>query len=235
MVEAPERKRTRGELILFTAIEHIAKFGVRGSSLRDIARDAGTSLTLISHHFARKAALVEAAISALRNESRVPALTLERHLSQARNPSLEQIIEAWVRYTSEAFASASGMVYLRLLVRLQTDPDIAESARDTLDLAAPIVRTWLRQRFEEADGETFDWAWHLASRALHEAFLVRAKSADQRRWHATLEQFLVAGLNASLEPVERSADPRREASYEEAQSHQRFAPTADDVLLDQSS
>ena len=53
----------RKQAILLAATEHFGRFGFRGASLRDIARSAGVSLTLLNHHFGSKAQLLEELLS----------------------------------------------------------------------------------------------------------------------------------------------------------------------------
>src|ERR1700712_2475040 len=56
----------RKSAILLAANQHFAHYGFRGASLRDIARDAGVSLTLLNHHFGSKFQLLSAVIDSHR-------------------------------------------------------------------------------------------------------------------------------------------------------------------------
>src|SRR6201992_32017 len=56
----------RKTAILLAANHHFAHHGFRGASLRDIARDAQVSLTLLNHHFGSKYQLLSAVIDAHR-------------------------------------------------------------------------------------------------------------------------------------------------------------------------
>jgi AcrR family transcriptional regulator len=208
MVETPERQRTRGELILLTAMEHFAERGIKGASLREIARAAGTSLTLINHHFDRKANLVNAAIDALHELSAEPAAALRQRLAGQAGLDVDRIVHAWVQYADDLFASRSRMLYLRLLLRLQSESGLDETARAHLDDSAPIVRRALRQVFEEADTASLDAAWLAASHAMYGALLHWAAASPAGEWQLQrrlLEQFLVAGLRAGLAEAKQAS------------------------------
>src|SRR5476649_2956636 len=56
----------RKNAILVAANHHFAHYGFRGASLRDIARDAQVSLTLLNHHFGSKYQLLSAVIDSHR-------------------------------------------------------------------------------------------------------------------------------------------------------------------------
>ena len=82
----------RKSAILVAANHHFAHYGFRGASLRDIARDAGVSLTLLNHHFGSKFQLLAAVI-----ENRRPMLE-ERStgliaLMETGAPKSERVIE----------------------------------------------------------------------------------------------------------------------------------------------
>src|SRR3954449_1573026 len=68
--------RSRKQEILRCANLLFGTFGYSSASLRDIARDAGVSLTLLNHHFGSKQQLFEAVADthATRFEDRLQAL-----------------------------------------------------------------------------------------------------------------------------------------------------------------
>ena len=72
----------RKNAILNAANHHFAHYGFLGASLRDIARDAQVSLTLLNHHFGSKYQLLSAVIDS------------HRTLLDERTASLLQLVSA---------------------------------------------------------------------------------------------------------------------------------------------
>src|SRR3954471_23428859 len=108
----------RKDAILVAACDNFARFGFRGASLRDIARDAGVSLTLLNHHFGDKAQLLAAVMRARQPalESRVAALRalLDGH----RAISLEDLVHEWVGSGLALAAAPQGESFVRFLARV---------------------------------------------------------------------------------------------------------------------
>ena len=203
--------QSRGELILRAAVEAFGRHGVAGASLRNIARDAGVSLTLISHHFESKERLVQAGIARLHKIASTPLATLRRALEAPVAPPLDAVVAAWVAFSTELFSVGSHRTYLHLLLRLQIDSSIDEATAETLDAAAPCVRRALVRLFPAAPDDTIALAWHCVSAALYSALLNDAALSEEspRRLErlALLERVLVAGLAAALAEPRPGAGP----------------------------
>ena len=208
MTDTGSRTMARGELILLTAIDALGRYGVKGASLRDIARDAGTSLSLIVHHYTRKAGLVDAAVASLHHRSAEPARALKRRLAREPDLNFGQIIDAWLEYADAVFGGRTGAAYLRLLFRLRSDADVGAETRATLDDSWPVIRQAISDAMAIRDDEAIDVALDLTSTALHAGLLDEATCPDPAQGQArraTLQQFLVGGLSASLHRVRDAA------------------------------
>ena len=61
-IETTSASGAARERIIEAACSHIARFGLEGAKVRDIARDAEVSTALVHYHFATKASLLDAAL-----------------------------------------------------------------------------------------------------------------------------------------------------------------------------
>jgi len=132
----------RKTAILRSANEHFASHGFRGASLRDIARDAQVSLTLLNHHFGSKLDLLRAVIHAHRD-------VLEQCVAQSRElmkPGapplrLDSVVGAWLDVMQAAAVDSDGRHFLRLLGRMVDDPQAEASAvvRGSIEEAALVM------------------------------------------------------------------------------------------------
>lgn len=144
------QRDTRGQKILWKAVEAFGRHGIRGASLRVIARDADVSLTLISHHFGNKPTLVEAAIVSLAKHCAPALASLRAILAQANRLTAVAFIEAWIDYLLAAFGTRESVPYLMFMRRLRADVSLENSLRVRLDVAEPELRRALRRAFPEA-------------------------------------------------------------------------------------
>lgn len=131
----------RKTAILRSANEHFASHGFRGASLRDIARDAQVSLTLLNHHFGSKLDLLRAVIRAHRAILDDP-VALARAMVHPGGPPprMEALIGAWLDVVQQAASERDGRYFLRLLSRMVDDPQAEASAlvRDSVEDAAQV-------------------------------------------------------------------------------------------------
>ena len=169
----------RKAAILRAATDSFGQRGVKASSLRDIAADAGVSLTLLDHHFGSKAMLLEAVVEAHHVICR-PALEPMRTLLAAPSSSLrlDAFVSAWIAYEFSLYDTPATAYYLRLLIRLHADPDVDNAMRARLHCERPLVIQGLhRIRPGIAEGR-LQAAWLLASSAAHAAIL-HARELDE--------------------------------------------------------
>lgn len=199
------RPDSRNREILRNAIEAFASYGVRGASLRDIARRAGVSLTLIHHHFGSKPDLVWATTHSLHAAG---APHLARFKAALRTPihSSSDLVEAWMRYLVDAFGSSAQRPHLRLIDRLRADPDVEPDAQASLDATEPIVREALHRLYPDSPASAVDIVLQSARAALVAAMLAGQVPMQGRGEHAGLdeqarrlvEKFVAAAIEAAL-------------------------------------
>jgi AcrR family transcriptional regulator len=115
--------------ILQSANLHFASHGFRGASLRDIARDAKVSLTLLNHHFGSKLDLLGAVVDAHRGviERRILLFESARR-SDPPPPTLSALLAQWVAELCHDAREADGRMFQRLLLRLLDDAETEATA-----------------------------------------------------------------------------------------------------------
>jgi AcrR family transcriptional regulator len=130
----------RKSAILLAANSHFAHHGYRGASLRDIARDAGVSLTLLNHHFGSKFQLLSAVIEAHRKVLDDRSSTMRALMASPSGYTVRDMVVAWVRLGFETAAQTDGEVFLRLVSRVIDDPEeeAVQVVREKLDDGASI-------------------------------------------------------------------------------------------------
>jgi AcrR family transcriptional regulator len=98
--EAGERTRQR---LIDATLDLLAERGESGASLRAITEGAGANVAAVSYHFGSKEALVRSAI-----EQSIDRLVQDQveGLRALKDPTLEQIAEAWCRPVVRAVAAS---------------------------------------------------------------------------------------------------------------------------------
>src|ERR1700750_3377934 len=104
---ATKNSMQRKKAILGAANHHFAHHGFRGASLRDIARDAEVSLTLLNHHFGSKFQLLSAVIDTHRAmlDERASAL-LALMAARPGRFTAHDLVQVWIRIGFETAAHA---------------------------------------------------------------------------------------------------------------------------------
>jgi AcrR family transcriptional regulator len=197
---------SRKERILFAASHAFAASGFKGASLRDIAFEAGVSLTLLNHHFGSKQQLLEAVVDHHHDvcRSRLGALR-ERLTSEQDRLSREQVVEEWVRYEYELYGTSDGEQYLRLMLKLADEPEVGEPLRRKLDCSEAVMLRAFALAFPASSHERRMQAFRSASSALHTGIKDFAESAlpedDAPRQDARdfSVRFILGGIGASLD------------------------------------
>ena len=168
---APEASVTRRERILDAAAQAFAMHGYRGSSLRDIARDAGCSLTLLDHHFGGKNALLDAVLQHQHANCHERMAELRAALESSSGFSLDDFVARWVQFEFELYRMPAGRRYLELMLRLSTDAEVETQRRRDLDCSqALVVKAFARAR-PALDDKALKAGWSLASAALYAAIV----------------------------------------------------------------
>ena len=202
----------RKNAILLAANHHFAHHGFRGASLRDIARDAEVSLTLLNHHFGSKFQLLSAVIDSHRAmlDERSSALLVLTAAGPGRF-TVRDVVRVWIRIGFETAARTNGEMFLRLMARVIDDPseEAAQVVREKLDDAALVFIDALQLLYPGATRYAAASAYIYVSASLLK-FLVGSKrlfrlahagapadtnGEDQER----LTCFLVAGIEAALQ------------------------------------
>ena len=166
---------TRRTRILDAAARAFAAQGYRASSLRDIARDAGCSLTLLDHHFGGKRLLLEAVVAGQHEHCHVRLAGLKALLAPTSTFVLEDFLALWANYEFDLHATREGRQYLALMLRLSRDGEIdAELRRDLNCSEALVLQAFTRARPSLSEG-VLRGGWFVASAALYAA----VTSADE--------------------------------------------------------
>ncbi len=202
----------RKTAILVAAHRHFAQHGFRGASLRDIAREAGVSLTLLNHHFGSKQQLVAAVIGCHRARLDEWIRALEALKSApAGTASVRELVQTAIRIAFEMAADDNGQEFLQLIARVTDDPSelSMQDVRESLDDAARIFMDALQQFYPGATRHAAASAYLCASGALSR-FLAGAGRLNRLaptaapldrspEDQARLTSFLVAGIEAAMQ------------------------------------
>jgi AcrR family transcriptional regulator len=162
---------SRRERILEAAALAFATHGFRGSSLRDIARDAGCSLTLLDHHFGGKSALLDAVLQHQHASCKERMAGLRTSLETSSDDTLDGIVARWVHFEFDHYRTPAGRRYLELMLRLSTDPEVEKQRRRDLDCAQSLVVQAFARAKPALDDDALQGGWSLASAALYAAIL----------------------------------------------------------------
>ena len=131
----------RKNAILIAANHHFAHHGFRGASLRDIARDAQVSLTLLNHHFGSKYQLLSAVIDSHRKMLDDRAAQLLALVTAGPGTfTVRDLVQVWIRIGFETASQPDGENFLRLMARVIDDSseEAAQVVREKLDDAALV-------------------------------------------------------------------------------------------------
>lgn len=100
---AGARPRVRGgrDAVLAAAVDNFTRLGFHGTSMRDIARDAGVTVASIYHHFPSKQELLQEIM--VRVLTDVIAATRSAVLSAGPRPTdqLAGVVEAWILFHTD--------------------------------------------------------------------------------------------------------------------------------------
>lgn len=195
-----EGATSRRERILEAAARAFATHGYRGSSLRDIAREAGCSLTLLDHHFGGKSQLLDAVLQQQHRNCEKRLDGLRAGVDAAAEIRLEEFVERWANYEFDLYTTPQGRLYLQLMMRLSMESEVEAQRRRDLDCAQVLVLKTFRRARPALDDDARTAGWSLASAALYAAIVradegtppegVTTSTPERRRTVA----FLVDGL-----------------------------------------
>lgn len=169
---ATKRSPTKRERILDVAEELFALHGYDGVTLRQIASGAKVDVALASYHFGKKLDLFNAVFerrAALLNEARREALHRCQARAGKRGPTVEQIIEAFLRplELAQETADSGWRNYLALIAYINNSPYWGPRMMSKLfdELVLEFIAA-LRKALPGAREEAIYWCYHNLSGAL---------------------------------------------------------------------
>ncbi len=164
--------RSKRDRILDVAEELFAQRGFDGVTLRQIATGAGVDVALASYHFGKKLDLFQAVFerrAAELNDSRRQALHACQRAAGDAGPSVEQIIEAFLRplELAQEAADSGWRNYLALIAYINNSPYWGQRMMSKLfdELVLEFIDA-LRNALPGARDEDLYWCYHNLSGAL---------------------------------------------------------------------
>lgn len=162
----------KSERILDTAEELFALHGYDGVTLRQIATGAGVDVALASYHFGKKLDLFNAVFQRRAgelNSSRLEALRRSQEAAGPEGPSVEEIIEAFLRplEIAQETGDRGWTNYLALIAYINNSPYWGQKMMSKLfdKLVLEFIAA-LRKALPGAADEDLYWCYHNLSGAL---------------------------------------------------------------------
>ena len=202
IVDAVNTTATRRARILDAAARAFASHGYRASSLRDIAKEAGCSLTLLDHHFGSKAMLLDAVIKGQHAHCQIRLARLKALLAPASTFQFEAFVALWANYEFDLYATREGRQYLALMLKLSGDSEVDAELRRNLNCSESLVVQAFGRAHPSIDDDALRGAWFVASGALYAAVTSIDELGDLNRpdtvilVRARAIAFMVGGLRA---------------------------------------
>lgn len=166
------RSQSKRDKILDVAEELFALHGYDGVTLRQIASGAKVDVALASYHFGKKLDLFNAVFerrAALLNEARLEALHRCQRQSGEKGPTVEQIIEAFLRplELAQETGDPGWQHYLALIAYINNSPYWGPRMMSKLfdELVLEFIDA-LRKALPGAREEDIFWCYHNLSGAL---------------------------------------------------------------------
>lgn len=163
---------SKRDRILDAAEALFAERGFDGVTLRQIASSAGVDVALANYHFGKKLELFDAVFerrAALLNQSRLDALRKVQAEQADSGPSVEQIIEAFLRplELTQETADPGWRHYLALIAYVNNSTYWGKRMMSKLfdDLVQEFIAA-LRQALPTASDQDLYWCYHNLSGAL---------------------------------------------------------------------
>lgn len=162
----------KSERILDVAEELFALHGYDGVTLRQIANGAAVDVALASYHFGKKIDLFNAVFQRRAgelNEARLSALRTCQQNAGDQGPTVEQIIEAFLRplEIAQETGDQGWTNYLALIAYINNSPYWGQKMMSKLfdKLVLEFIEA-LRQALPDASDEDLYWCYHNLSGAL---------------------------------------------------------------------
>lgn len=202
----------RSERILDVAEELFALHGFDGVTLRQIAKDAGVDVALASYHFGRKRELFDAVFhrrAETVNKARHEALRAVQAVAGRAGPTVEQIIEAFLRplEIAQETGDRGWRNYLALVAYVNNSPVWGREmmSQQFNQLVQEFIAA-LRKALPGSRPEDVYWCYHYLSGALtltladtgriDELSHGKCRSGDFRAAYDRMIPFIAAGFRA---------------------------------------
>lgn len=164
--DVPSPTSTRRERILDAAAHTFGAHGYHAASLRDIAKAADCSLTLLDHHFGNKAELLKAVIREQHDNCQKRLAPLKAMLARP-GFVFEEFVSAWAHYEFDLYATRPGRQYLTLMLRVQAEREVDDDVRRTLNCSEATMTQGFARAWPALDESVRSNAWRMASSALY--------------------------------------------------------------------
>jgi AcrR family transcriptional regulator len=228
--------------ILDAAEKLFADRGFHGVSVREIAREAGVDVALVSYHCGRKHDLFETVFlrrAELLNRERREMLAACRQAAAPGPPDLEAVIDAFTHplLNRSARGGPGWKRYFALVAQVNNSPELAPIGMTKF--FDPVVQEFiaaLREALPEAAEEDIYWSYHFLSGALTLTFAETGRidqlsggvcrSNDLDSVHARLVPYAAAGFRRLCAPREASVTPKKAAVRRKAEAAVEGKPAA---------
>lgn len=166
------RDTSKRDRILDVAEELFAQHGYDGVTIRKIASGAGVDVALANYHFGKKMKLFHAVFerrAELLNKSRRDALQACQQAAGKKGPTVEQIVEAFLRplEIAQETGESGWRNYLALLAYVNNSPIWGDELMSSMfnSLVEEFIEA-LKQALPKASEEKIYWCFHNLSGAL---------------------------------------------------------------------
>lgn len=173
--------------LMTAAMELVARKGIRGTTVRDLAQAAGTNLAAVNYHYGSKLALMNEAIIRIVlpvNQRRLAMLAATLRDPDSGAMALRDILECLFRPVVESPVSADGSrLYLRVLHHYRAEASAQANAliRDTFDEAGQRFVDEFALALPHLTRAEIIWRYELARGGILHILSVGAPSLLARR------------------------------------------------------
>jgi AcrR family transcriptional regulator len=205
------------EKLLNAAERLFADHGFNGVSVRQIAAAAGVNSALVGYYFGSKTGLLSQVYRLHCEPMNRERARLLEHACRGSAPSLEAIIEAFVRpalAVSSGNAGLTGFTRLRAVLSAENSELLETLVAENFDRSSTAFIDALRAALPELPPDEVYWRFHFLLGAVYYTATgphrVRALSqgrcdpSDSEMAIAELVRFVAAGFRAPASPVEWS-------------------------------
>ncbi len=204
------------ERILDAAEAQFSRSGFQGTTVREVARESGAALAVVTHHFSSKAVLLERVIqrrASFLALARINGLDDARAKAQGQPVSVQQLVAAYIWPNVERSINGGEVWsnYLLLISRLGYSQEHAELIARHFDAVSRIYLEEFRRTLPSASEFDLHHAFSFMVNAMMGSLagfrsiemLSQRKviEADIKRSFDGLVRFCTAGMTASCEPA----------------------------------